>query len=94
MFAMSLDKGNTQAAMDSTSGALSSPSNTVSGTAIETVPKETTSRDQDVESLKPGLVAQVELGDEGAQRIELMQQVWGKHGKRWVFVGLAICMLA
>lgn len=51
-------------------------------------------RDHDVESLKPGLITQAELGDEGAQRIELMQQVWGKHGKKWIFAGLGLCMIA
>ena len=61
---------------------------------IQTISKDGVNRDHDVESLKPGLVTQAELGDEGAQRIELMQQVWGKHGKKWIFMGLGLCMIA
>ncbi|CZR51781.1 uncharacterized protein PAC_01658 [Phialocephala subalpina] len=34
-----------------------------------------------------------ELGEEGAQRIELMQEVWGKHGKLYIFLALAFCMI-
>jgi hypothetical protein len=40
----------------------------------------------DIELHKPG--PEVELGEEGAFRTELMQQVWGKHGKLFVFLGL------
>lgn len=40
--------------------------------------------DDDLEMQKP-VIAEVKLGEEGAQRIELMQQVWGKHGKLIIF---------
>lgn len=39
----------------------------------------------DVETQKP-VLGEVKLGEEGAQRIELMQQVWGKHGKLIIFM--------
>lgn len=39
----------------------------------------------DTESQKPVFQA-TELGEEGAQRIELMQEVWGKHGKLYIFL--------
>ncbi|KAJ9139362.1 Major facilitator superfamily domain-containing protein [Pleurostoma richardsiae] len=48
--------------------------------------------DNDVESLKPTL-AEVDLSAEGAQRIEIMQQVWGKYGKLLVFSAIGLCMI-
>ena len=39
----------------------------------------------DDENHKPVIHA-AELGEEGAQRIELMQEVWGKHGKLYIFL--------
>ncbi|KAH8658191.1 siderochrome-iron transporter [Xylariales sp. PMI_506] len=45
------------------------------------------------ESLKHATAIEVDLGEEGAGRIELMQQVWGKHGWWWVMAGIAVCML-
>jgi hypothetical protein len=39
----------------------------------------------DAENQKPVIQA-VTLGEEGAQRIELMQEVWGKHGKLYIFI--------
>lgn len=50
-----------------------------------------TNQDHDVELQKP-LNIVTDLGDEGAKRIELMQQVWGKNGKLWIFVCLGICV--
>lgn len=32
-------------------------------------------------------ITQVELGEEGAQRIELMQELWGKNGRKLIFTG-------
>ncbi|KUJ08496.1 MFS general substrate transporter [Mollisia scopiformis] len=46
----------------------------------------------DSEIQKP-VFQSVELGEEGAQRIELMQEAWGKHGKLFVFLSLALCMI-
>lgn len=40
--------------------------------------------DVDLEVQKPVMV-DIKLGEQGAQRIELMQQVWGKHGKKYIF---------
>ncbi|MAD85789.1 MAG: hypothetical protein CL912_22735 [Deltaproteobacteria bacterium] len=40
--------------------------------------------DVDLEVQKPVMV-DIKLGEQGAQRIELMQQVWGKHGKEYIF---------
>jgi hypothetical protein len=39
----------------------------------------------DDENQKP-IIHPTELGEEGAQRIELMQEVWGKHGKLYIFL--------
>ncbi|ORY70312.1 major facilitator superfamily domain-containing protein [Pseudomassariella vexata] len=59
---------------------------------IEPAKEKSTVDHDDVESLKHMAVS-VDLGEEGAQRIELMQQSWGKHGKKWIFVALAFCMI-
>lgn len=67
------------------------PSRPASG-EIHPIGKKSTA-ECDVESLKPGLAVQTGLGDGGAQKSELMQAVWGKHGKLWVIFGLAMCML-
>ncbi len=40
----------------------------------------------DEENLKAP-VPQLDLAAEGAKRSELMQEVWGKHGKLLIFVG-------
>ncbi|KAH6717063.1 hypothetical protein BKA61DRAFT_671526 [Leptodontidium sp. MPI-SDFR-AT-0119] len=42
------------------------------------------SMDVDLEAQKP-IGVDIKLGEQGAQRIELMQQVWGKHGKKYTF---------
>ncbi len=47
---------------------------------IDTAPME-----NDIEMQKP-VVTEVKIGEQGAQRIELMQQVWGRHGKKYIFV--------
>lgn len=36
------------------------------------------------------IVRNVDLGEEGAQRIELMQEVWGKHGKIYIFLSYVV----
>ncbi|KAH8597142.1 hypothetical protein B0O99DRAFT_508405 [Bisporella sp. PMI_857] len=59
-------------------------------------PRQTATRslDHDVENLKNAPLVEATLAGEGAQRIELMQQIWGKHGKKLVFTALGICMVA
>ncbi|CAK7233113.1 hypothetical protein SEUCBS140593_008493 [Sporothrix eucalyptigena] len=37
--------------------------------------------DADGMSLQKGVVAETNLGDRGAQRIEIIQKIWGKHGQ-------------
>lgn len=37
------------------------------------------------ESQKPAAHS-TDLGEEGAKRTELMQEVWGKHGKLYIFL--------
>ncbi|CAK7226562.1 hypothetical protein SBRCBS47491_006273 [Sporothrix bragantina] len=37
--------------------------------------------DTDAMSLRKGAVAETELGEVGAQRIEIIQKIWGKHGQ-------------
>ncbi|KAL2060987.1 hypothetical protein VTL71DRAFT_9039 [Oculimacula yallundae] len=77
---------------------------TSSGTEIHPVsgiqkPEKTTygidssPTDADIELQKP-LRVDIKLGEQGAQRIELMQQVWGKHGKKYIFTALGLCMIA
>lgn len=34
------------------------------------------------------------IGDGGARQAELMELAWGKHGRWWIFFGLAVCMIA
>ncbi|KAH8892390.1 MFS general substrate transporter [Thozetella sp. PMI_491] len=46
----------------------------------------------DEENQKQPIVT-MDVGAEGAKRSELMQEVWGKHGKLLIFVGLGIFML-
>lgn len=48
--------------------------------------------DTDAMSLQKGVVAETQLGDVGAQRIEIMQKIWGKHGKILLYsvIGLAM----
>lgn len=50
--------------------------------------------EQDIESLKVGAMPEPRIGDGGARQAELMQLAWGKHGRRWIFFGLGLCMLA
>ena len=78
-------------AEDMTAPAAIEPSHPAPG-EIHPIEKKPTA-EHDVESLKPGLAVQTDLGVEGAQKSELMQTAWGKHGKLWVVFGLAMCML-
>lgn len=49
--------------------------------------------EHDVELQKP-VALTTDLAEEGAKRIELMQQVWGRHGKLWIFTCMSLCFCA
>ncbi|CAK7230550.1 hypothetical protein SCUCBS95973_007612 [Sporothrix curviconia] len=48
--------------------------------------------DTDAVSLRKGVMAETELGDVGAQRVEIIQKIWGKHGQLLLYsvIGLAM----
>lgn len=74
---------------------LSSPSSSSHNDPVIEKRAASVSVGRDVESLKPAMTpGEVQLGDGGAWRAELMQSSWGKHGKFWIFFGLGLCMLA
>lgn len=76
-----------------TTGAVTDSSTTTPSADINVVENKDVV-DHDIESLKPGIMTEVKLGDGGARRAELMQAAWGKHGKFWIFFGLGLCMLS
>lgn len=49
--------------------------------------------DTDAMSLKKGVVAEAQLGDVGAQRIEIIQRIWGKHGKILLYSVIGLAMI-
>ena len=49
--------------------------------------------DTDAMSVRKGAVADTELGDVGAQRIEIIQKIWGKHGQLLLYSVIALAMI-
>ncbi|KAJ9138079.1 Major facilitator superfamily domain-containing protein [Pleurostoma richardsiae] len=70
----------------------SEPATTTNAGLEPIQPVATNNNDNDVESLKNAPIA-VEISDEGARRIELVQLVWGNHGKLVAFSAIALCMV-
>ncbi|EPE05642.1 siderochrome-iron transporter [Ophiostoma piceae UAMH 11346] len=49
--------------------------------------------DPDTLSLQKGVVAEAELGDYGAQQIEIIQKVWGKYGRISLYTAMGLAMI-
>lgn len=49
--------------------------------------------DTDNMSLRKGVVASTELGDVGAQRSEIIQKIWGKHGQLLLYSVIGLAMI-
>ncbi|CAK7274514.1 hypothetical protein SEPCBS57363_006205 [Sporothrix epigloea] len=49
--------------------------------------------DTDTMSLRKGVVANTELGDVGAQRSEIIQKIWGKHGQLLLYSVIGLAMI-
>lgn len=64
---------------------------TTGGEKSEKTAYDIDSMDVDLEAQKP-IGVDIKLGEKGAQRIELMQQVWGKHGKKYTFTAYEITL--
>jgi hypothetical protein len=61
---------------------------------IQPAPKNNTNDAGDASSLKKGVVVEAALGDQGAQRIEIIQRIWGKHGKLVLYTAIGLAMIA
>ncbi|CAK7270489.1 hypothetical protein SEPCBS119000_004117 [Sporothrix epigloea] len=51
------------------------------------------SADTDAMSLRKGVMASTDLGDVGAQRIEIIQKIWGKYGQLLLYSVIGLAMI-
>jgi hypothetical protein len=65
----------------------------LAATGVDITATGDTIEQNDVELQKPILLT-MDLAEEGAKRVELMQQVWGKHGKAYIFACMSLCFIA